>query len=100
MAATDTCGLCGRPLGTVRLSRHHIVPKCRGGDEMATMHDICHDAIHRTFTEIELERYYNTFERLLENEDIRSFVAWVRKQPPEFYNKTNETTRRKGKRWK
>ena len=45
MAATDTCGLCGRPLGTVRLSRHHIVPKCRGGDEMATMHDICHDAI-------------------------------------------------------
>ena len=100
MASNEECPLCGRELGTVRISEHHMIPKSKKGKDTVTLHDICHSTIHRFFTEIELERYYNTFERLLENEDIQSFVKWVRKKPPEFYNKTDETTRRKGKRWK
>lgn len=100
MASNEKCPLCGRELGSIRISEHHMIPKSKKGKDTVALHDICHSTIHRFFTEIELERYYHTFDRLLENEDIQSFVKWVRKQPPEFYNKTDETTRRKGKRWK
>jgi 5-methylcytosine-specific restriction endonuclease McrA len=94
------CPLCKRVLGTENVDEHHLVPKTFGGKTTEKLHKICHRKIHATFTERELEKYYNTWERLLENEDIQKFIKWVQKKPPEYYDGSKETTDRKGKRWK
>lgn len=69
------------------VNRHHLVPKTFGGTEIVEMHRICHSKIHAVFSERELAQHYHTFERLLAHEEIEKFVRWVRKQPPEFYNR-------------
>jgi hypothetical protein len=50
------------------------------------MHRICHSKIHSVFTERELTQHYHTFERILENEEIRKFVNWVKKKNPTYNN--------------
>ena len=57
------CALCGRPIPPgVPQSRHHLIPKLRGGKggETVLLHQICHKEIHATLTETELARAYNT----------------------------------------
>ena len=41
----------------------------------------CHRQIHRTLTEKELEREYNTIEALLSHPDIFRFVRWIERKP-------------------
>jgi len=63
-----------------------LIPKLRGGKHgpIAVLHTICHSKIHSLFSETELARVYPTIEKLRENEEVRRFVRWVRKRPPEF----------------
>ena len=89
---SEICGLCGRPLGS-SADRHHLIPKTFKGKETVLIHKICHGKIHSVFKERELAKYYHTFERLLENDDIKSFVEWVSKKDPDFY----DTSKRKRK---
>ena len=93
----DPCPLCNRPLGT-RIDKHHLKPKTFGGRDTFLIHKICHSKIHSVFSERELDKYYHTVERLLENEHIQNFVKWVSKKDPEFYEKTKDTQTRKRKR--
>lgn len=65
------------------LNEHHLVPKSQGGTEKWVMHKACHSKIHSVFSEAELARVYNTFEKLREHEAMKSFIKWVRKQDPE-----------------
>lgn len=97
MFIEDQCPLCERPLGTI-WDEHHLVPKTFKGTETVLIHKICHNKIHSVFTERELAKHYNTIERLLENEHIQTFVEWVKKKDPEFYQKTKDTTNRRKKR--
>lgn len=84
------CQLCGRETG--RLTRHHLTPrtrikkrrkKDRGAAIRAALEDIlmicrpCHNQVHAVCSERELERDYNTREKLLEHPEIRKFVDWV-----------------------
>lgn len=62
------------------------------------LHRICHQKIHSTFSEHELKTYYNLPERLKKHEEIQKFIKWVKKKPPEFYDKNDETKARKKKR--
>ena len=85
------CELCGRDKP---LSFHHLIPrKCHrkkwfqrhfSRAEMQTRGlDLCRDChrpLPRPFTEQELGRHYNTREALLEQEEIRKFMAWVKKK--------------------
>jgi hypothetical protein len=41
----------------------------------------CHRQVHRTLTEKELEREYNTVEALLSHPDIFRFVSWIERKP-------------------
>ncbi|WP_363346582.1 HNH endonuclease [Methylocystis echinoides] len=91
----ETCPLCARELGGARITEHHLVPRRYKGRETRLMHAICHRKIHATFTDQELRDRYHSFERLLEHEDIQSFVAWVRGKPPGFYVGTKMSRRRK-----
>ena len=81
------CVLCGRPIPAgVPQSRHHLVPKLRGGKggETVLLHQICHKEIHATLTETELARVYNTAEALRAHPHLAKFVRWVAKRPPGF----------------
>ena len=91
------CLLCDRPLGTENLSRHHLIPKVKGGKktEPVLMHQCCHRKIHSLFSEWELLTYYNTFDRIKEHCDIQKFIKWVSKKPPEFNDSFKQANRRK-----
>lgn len=92
----EYCQLCGRKLAGP-CNRHHLIPLSKGGKNTTTllMHKICHDKIHAVFTETELKRYYNTIERLKENEEIRKFIKWVSNKEPEYYDKSVKATSKK-----
>lgn len=91
-----TCPLCGRPIPPDLESRHHLIPKLKGGKHgpIAVLHTICHGKIHSVLTEAELARDYDTVEKLLEHEEIAHFVRWVRKRPPEFRSRNYGNHRR------
>lgn len=91
----EICPLCGRLLGRVRVTEHHLVPRRYKGKETRMMHAICHRKIHATFTDQELRDHYHTFERLLAHDEIRVFVEWVRKKPPAFHAATKMSGRRR-----
>ena len=80
----DLCPLCGRELVEgPSVNDHHLVPRSRGGKEKYALHRVCHSKIHSVFTENELAQIYNTFEKLRANDEMKKFIKWVRKQPPE-----------------
>ncbi|MEM9776427.1 MAG: hypothetical protein AAF902_17755 [Chloroflexota bacterium] len=87
----DTCALCGNQRN---ITFHHLIPrKCHTNKWFKKNFDKvdmktrgiyvcrpCHSFIHRQFTEKELGRSYNTLEKLMADEKIRTYVAWARKQ--------------------
>lgn len=93
----DICPLCERniPLGIG--TRHHLIPKLKGGTlgPKELMHQICHSKIHSIFTEGELAKDYNTVDKLLENEEIAKFVKWVQKRPDSFSDHNKQHSRKR-----
>ncbi|RYY56550.1 MAG: HNH endonuclease [Chitinophagaceae bacterium] len=85
----DICPLCGRPLAGP-CTKHHLVPMSEGGKGTTTvlLHKICHDKIHRVFTEKELKRKYFTIELIQSDQSIREFVKWIQKKEPEYYDRS------------
>ena len=94
----ELCPLCGRPLGTENIDRHHLVPKTFKGKEQFPIHKICHRKIHSAFTERELLNTYHTWEALRTHEDIRAFIAWIARKPPGFYTRTYTAKDKKQRR--
>lgn len=92
------CPLCGRPLGGVNIDRHHLIPKSLKGREQFAIHKICHRKIHATFSERELLHAYHTWDALQGHDEMRAFIAWVAKRPPEFYTRTFTSKNKKGVR--
>lgn len=87
---SPTCAICGRPIPEdVPQSRHHLVPKVKGGRSGPTvlLHHICHKQIHATLSETELARVYNTPEALLSHPKIAAFARWVAKRPAGFLSR-------------
>lgn len=84
------CPLCDRPIPPdVPQSRHHLIPKLRGGKrgETVLLHHICHKTIHKTFKETELARNLNTVAALRAHPDMARFLEWIAKRPPGFTGK-------------
>ncbi|RMD91676.1 MAG: HNH endonuclease [Alphaproteobacteria bacterium] len=81
------CPLCGRPIPPdVPQSRHHLVPRLKGGKggETVLLHAICHRAIHATLTEAELARDHASIPALRAHPALARFIAWVGRRPPSF----------------
>ncbi len=92
------CPLCGRPIPKgVPQSRHHLIPKLKGGKGGPTvlLHQICHSEIHATLTEAELARNYNTVEALRSHPRLAKFIGWVARRPPDFRSRTPGPRRRR-----
>lgn len=92
-APLPPCLLCGRPLGR-KVEWHHLVPKSRGGTEMAPVHPICHRTIHATLTNHEIERGYSTPEALRAQPALARFIAWVADKPADFHRSTRRNADR------
>jgi hypothetical protein len=76
------CPVCLHEYDLRETSRHHVVPKSRGGRETVRLCFSCHKQIHALFSEKELEREYNTLEALLATEAMRRWAGWIRKRKP------------------
>ena len=96
------CPLCAREIPPVRESRHHWIPRLKGGKSgpIVVLHTICHGKIHSLLSEIELARDYQTIDKLKEHEEIAAFIRWVKKRPIAYrssnrLNKAHSKKRRK-----
>lgn len=94
MAAQDQpdplCPLCGRPIPPdVPQSRHHLIPRLRGGKGRPTvlLHQVCHSTIHKTLSETQLARSYHNVEALRSHPELSRFFAWVARRPPGWKGK-------------
>ena len=78
------CGLCGRAFTRPGLTKHHCLPKSRGGthDDVELICSQCHGMVHATFTNRTLEALYPTLAELRRAPELEAFIKWVRKQPP------------------
>lgn len=89
------CPLCERPIPPALESRHHLVPKLKGGTHgpVEILHSICHAKIHTTLTESEIARDFDTVDKLREHPEIAKFVRWVRKRPIDHRSRNRRSRR-------
>ena len=94
-AKVTPCGLCGRGVARGGLTKHHCVPKSRGGtgDHVELICSQCHGMVHATFTNRTLEALYPTLAQLRQAPELAAFIRWVRKQPAT--RKTRNAPRRR-----
>jgi hypothetical protein len=94
----QTCPLCGRLLvNGASIDQHHLMPRSHGGKVTVTLHRICHQAIHATFTEAELARGFDTIEALRQHPGLARFLAWVRKRPADYLDRSRWSRDRRQK---
>lgn len=81
--AIRPCGLCGRGFDAGRLTKHHCLPKSKGGtaDDVEMICSQCHGMVHATFTNATLAAVYPTLSELRRAPALAGFLKWVRKIP-------------------
>jgi len=99
LSPAGSCPLCERPMvAGPSLDQHHPVPRSHGGRETVLMHKICHRAIHAMLSEQELAEAFSGFEALRAHPVLAQFIAWVKKRPPDYYDRTRWSKRSRLKR--
>lgn len=95
-SAEPRCPLCERPIPPAEASRHHLIPKLKGGARGPTvvLHRVCHGKIHTVLSEAELARRYSTIDLLRSHEEIAKFIRWIRKRPPDYRSSNRKPRRR------
>jgi 5-methylcytosine-specific restriction enzyme A len=78
------CALCGRAFDHKRLTRHHCLPRSKGGtqEHVELICSQCHGMVHATYTNGTLAEMYPTIKELRQAPELAGFLRWVRKQPP------------------
>jgi len=91
------CELCGRKILWGDDSKHHLVPRQKGGTHGPTVvfHNVCHKQIHALFSEHELALFYNTLPKLKAHRDVQRFVKWVNKKPNGFNSRVRIRRKRR-----
>jgi len=94
----EKCPLCKRD--NYYPSDHHLVPKCRGGtaQDVQTICQDCHSAIHAIFSNKELEAEYSSVEALLNHEKFGKTAKFIGKQDPQTRIKTERSKEQQGRR--
>ena len=89
------CPLCEREIPPRLESRHHLIPKLKGGKRgpVAILHRACHSKIHGVLTEAQLAREFDTVDKLKQHPEIATFVRWISKRPIDFDDGTRSLRR-------
>ena len=97
VSINKACAICGRHAKV--MTKHHLVPRSRlrhrRRDERKKLKNQqipnlvwicrpCHSHLHRVFTEKQLDREYNTLEKIQEHPDIITFANWIKNKPLDF----------------
>jgi 5-methylcytosine-specific restriction protein A len=92
---TIPCGLCGRGFERGGLTRHHCLPRERGGtsEDVELLCGQCHGMVHATYTNRTLAALYPTLAELRRAPELEKYIRWVRKQPAT--RRTSNATRRR-----
>jgi hypothetical protein len=91
-----TCSLCGRAFRRSALTKHHCLPKEKGGtqEDVELLCPQCHGMVHATYTNETLAAVFPTIRQLRKAPELAAYLKWVRKQPPSR-RKRNLPRRRK-----
>jgi 5-methylcytosine-specific restriction enzyme A len=73
----EACEFCNRQVPT---RGHHVVPRCKGGREIAPTCHSCEEFIHKTWTHNELRDEFNTVEKIRSDARFQKFLRWLYKQ--------------------
>ena len=90
------CEACDRDADKIHY--HHVVPKACGGvhGEKKGCCATCNKQVHLLFSEKELSKM--TFEELLETEEMKKYITWIRKRTGNFKGRLSTRVKRKGRR--
>ena len=86
------CPICEVSEG---ISKHHVLPKSRGGKEVVSICQECHKQIHTTFTNKQLEKNYASVEALKSHEEIKRWIVWRQKHPNASVNHKQTKNRKR-----
>ena len=89
------------------LTRHHLIPRTRHHNrrnkrqfDRATVKQVvgicrpCHSQIHALLSEKELEREFNTIEKLRTQPEVTKFARWIASKPRGFRTQTSRANSR------
>ena len=65
------------------MSKHHVVPKSRGGRETERICHTCHSQIHALFSNKGLEQDIVTIENLMKDPRMWKYLSWVKNINPD-----------------
>ena len=101
---TGRCAICGRE---ETLTRHHLIPRTRHHNkrnkrefDRASVKEVvgicrpCHSQIHALLSEKELEREFNTIEKLRAHPEVAKFGRWIATKPRGFRAQTSRANSR------
>jgi hypothetical protein len=90
------CGLCGRGFPRPSLTRHHCLPRSKGGtaEDVELLCGQCHGMVHATYTNNTLAALYPTVGELRRAPELEKYVRWVRKQPVTRRTRNEQRRRR------
>jgi 5-methylcytosine-specific restriction protein A len=90
------CALCARLFELRSLTKHHCLPREKGGttEHVELICSQCHGMVHATYTNRTLAILYPTIDQLRTAPELVAFLNWVRKQPASR-KKRNMPRRRK-----
>lgn len=92
----EPCSFCQRDVPT---RGHHVVPRCKGGRDIAPTCHSCEDFIHKTWSHNQLRDDFNTVEKILADERFQKFLRWLYKQHDGAVFKTRRNRERTGKKY-
>ena len=87
----EVCAFCNREVPT---RAHHVVPRCKGGRDIAPTCHSCEDFIHKTWTHNELRDTFNTVQKIRSDTRFRKFLRWLSKQQEEAFFRTRRNRNR------
>jgi len=93
------CPICERLTPTNYIEKHHLVPKSKKGKETEQVCINCGDMVHKLFTNKELEKEYNSIEKIKAHPEIQKWIRWIRRKPNDFSicMKSKKNRRKKSK---
>lgn len=78
------CPLCERQILVGNMSKHHFLPKSRGGTTTDHICMTCHGQIHILFTNKQIDKEaLTTVEALKADPNMQTYLSWVAKRNPD-----------------